>query len=279
MKGSVKAILFFLIFAFPFSGFAQPSHIHFRDRLGDSIVLVNTAVKPPKTKRPQVLTSSLSGGFRINSNGWGLVVDKGFLYGNDAFGSVNRNKYFQSKIIELSFSEIKHPKEIKANSVLPGLPFQPGAYILGKINNFFQANLGYGYWKLIAGKPDQGTVSIHWVYLGGFSAGLLKPYYLDLYQLGTVKYSKDIQTEFISPGMIMGKSGFSKGLDEIKFVPGLFFKTGLHFDFASQPKGLMALETGVSASYYFQEIEQMVGQDPKKLFLNFYVSLQFGGKW
>lgn len=279
MKGGVKTIVFFLLFSIPFQGWAQPSNIHYRDRLGDSVILVNTAVKPPKTKKPPVLTSSLSGGFRVNSNGWGLLLDKGFLYGNDAFGASNRNKYFQSKVLELSFCEIKHPKEIKANSVLPGLPFQPGAYILGKINNFYQANLGYGYWRLIAGKPDAGTVSIHWVYLGGFSAGLLKPYYLDLYQLGTVKYSKEIQNEFITPGMIVGKAGFSKGLNEIKFIPGIFLKSGLHFDFASRPKGLMALETGVSASYYFQEIEQMVGQDSRQLFLSFYASLQFGGKW
>lgn len=278
MKGSIKSILFFLLLSFPFTGWTQPSHIQFRDRLGDSVVLVNTAEKPLRVKRPPLLTGSLSGGFRINSNGWGIFIDKGFLYGNDAYGSINRNKYFQSKIIELSFSEIKNPKEIKANSVLPGLPFQPGAYILGKINNFFQANLGYGYWRLIAGKPDPGTVSIHWTYLGGFSAALLKPYYLDLYQLGTVKYSKDIQNEFVTPGMIMGKAGFSKGLNETKFVPGIFLKTGLHFDFASRPRGLMAIEAGVSGAYYFQEIEQMVGQDPKKFFLNFYASLQFGGK-
>lgn len=279
MPESAKSILFFLLLAIPLSGLAQPSHIKFRDRLGDSVILINTAEKQLRVKRPPVLRGSLSGGLRINSNGWGLFIDKGYLYGNNEFGSINRNKFFQSKIIEFSFSEIKHAKEIKANSVLPGLPFQPDAYVLGKINNFYQANLGFGFQHLLAGKPDPGTVSIHWVYLGGFSAGLLKPYYLELYNLGTVKYSKDIQTDFISPGLIMGKAGFSKGLDEIEFVPGIFLKTGLHFDFARHPKGLMALEAGVYGSYYFKEIEQMVGQKPKQIFLNFYASLQFGGRW
>lgn len=278
MRKSAKSILFFLILAIPLAGLAQPSNIQFRDRLGDSVILVNTAEKSPRVKRPPVLKGYLSGGLRINSNGWGLFIDKGFLYGSNDFGSVNRNHFFQAKVIELSFTEIKHAKEIKANSVLPGLPFQPDAYVLGKINNFYQANLGFGFHHLLAGKPDPRTVSIHWVYLGGFSAGLLKPYYLELYNLGTVKYSQDIQTEFVSPGLIMGKAGFSKGLDEIEFVPGVFLKTGLHFDFAARPKGLMALEAGVYGSYYFNEIAQMVGQEPKQLFLNFYASLQFGGR-
>ena len=47
-----------------------------------------------------------------------------------------------------------------------------GNYIFGKINNFYALKLGYGYRRMIAGKPDPGTVSIHWIYSGGFSVGL-----------------------------------------------------------------------------------------------------------
>jgi hypothetical protein len=70
-----------------------------------------------------------------------------------------------------------------------------------------------------------------------------------------------------------------KGFNEIKFVPGLHFKTGLHVDFATGRKSLMALELGVNGEYYTSKIQQMVGQDPKALFLNFYASLQFGKRW
>jgi hypothetical protein len=41
----------------------------------------------------------------------------------------------------------------------------------------------------------------------------------------------------------------------------------------------MALEVGVNGEYYTNKIEQMVGQDPKALFLNFYASVQFGKRW
>lgn len=279
MKNWGKFTLILLMLAVPLSGFSQINKMQYRDRLGDSVVLVNTAVKPPREKKPPVLRGALSGGIQLRSDGWGLFIDKDYLYGNDDYGKVNHNLFFQHRVFEFSFGQIKHPKEIKGNSVLPGLPFQPGGYVLGKINNFYQANLGYGYRRLIAGKPDPGTVSIHWTYMGGFTAGLLKPYFLKLYGIGEVKYSEDVKKEFVTPGLIEGKAGFSKGLNEIKFVPGVFLKTGLHFDFASRPKGLMALEAGVYGSYYFQEIPLMVNQESKQFFFSFYASLQFGGRW
>jgi hypothetical protein len=279
MKLNTKSILFSIVLMMPACCLAQKSKIKFRNRLGDSVVIVNTAQKAAHVKLPPVLRGELSGGLKLNSDGWSIFVDKGYLRGGDRFGAINRDKFFHVRLFEFELSEIKHPKEVKANSILPGISFLPGAYILGKINSFYQFKIGYGRRQLIAGKPDPGTISIHWVYLGGFSAGLLKPYYLELLSLGEVKYTEGIETDFVSPGNIKGKAPFGKGLDETKFIPGVYFKTGLHFDFSTKRNGLTALETGISGAYYTQKIVQMVRQDPKQFFFNFYASLQFGKRW
>jgi hypothetical protein len=273
-----KNILMLLIVVLPLCTWAQQSKIKFRDRLGDSTRLVNTAVKPPKVKGPRALRGELSGGVRLNSDGYGIFVDKGWIKGGDEFGQNNRDKLFHVRLLQFELIERKHPKEVRSSSV-DGAAFQPNSYILGKINNFYAFKIGYGRRQMIAGKPDPGTFSIHWVYLGGFSAGLIKPYYLNLYSSGETKYSDSIARFFISPNNIESKASFTKGLNEIKFVPGLHFKTGLHVDFATGRKSLMALELGVNGEYYTSKIEQMVGQDPKALFLNFYASLQFGKRW
>lgn len=257
----------------------QRSKIEYRDRLGDSVILINTAEEKERIKRPKALRGELSGGFRLNSNGWGVFVDKGYLRGGEAFGQINRDKYFQVRLFQLELGEIKHPKEISSSFGLPGFNINTSAYILGKVNNVYQARLGYGYRRLIAGKPDPGTVSVHWVYMGGFAAALVKPYYLRIQGLGEVKYDVNNEAFFVSPGYILGKSGFSKGFDELEFIPGVFLKTGLHFDFATRRKGLIALEVGVNGTYYTQKIEQMVRQDPKQFFFNLYASLQFGKRW
>lgn len=277
MKGKAKKILLLLALVVPVCAWAQPAKINFRDRLGDTTRLVNTAVKPPKIKGPKALRGELSGGIRLNTDGYGIVVDKGWIKGGDNFGQNNNNRFFHVRLLQFELIEHKHPKEISSSSLFSGIT--PSSYILGKINKFYAFKIGYGRRQMIAGKPDPGTVSIHWVYLGGFSAGLVKPYYLRLRRSGDTKYSDSIIQEFVSPNNIEGKAPFTKGLNELKLVPGIHFKTGLHFDFSTSRKAVMALELGVNAEYYTSKIEQMVGQDPRALFLNFYGTLQFGKRW
>lgn len=138
---------------------------------------------------------------------------------------------------------------------------------------------------MIAGKPEPGTISIHWIYSGGLSLGLLKPYYIDAYVLRdnprrftkeSIKYSDENKDAFTKQENIVGSSGWSKGLSETKIVPGIQAKTGLHFDFASTNRGKLALEVGLAAELYTQKIELMADQKAYPYLLNAYVSLQFG---
>ncbi len=278
MRLSSKKILLLLIGVIPISLYGQQSKIRFRDRLGDSVIVVNTAVKPPKVKGPPPLRGELSGGLRLYSDGYGIFVDKGWIKG-DEFPNNKESRFYHARLLQVELNERKHAKEAKSNNAFGGLGLEPSSYILGKINNFYTLRVGYGRRRMIAGKPDPGTISIHWVYVGGLSLGLLKPYYLELKALGETKYTDSLVNDFTTPGNIIGKARFSKGLSEIKFVPGAYVKTGLHFDFAHKRKGLSALEVGASAEIYTQKIEQMVEQDPRAVFFNFYASFQLGKRW
>ena len=279
MKRNIKILFLTLLFLFPISVFAQPIKMQYRDRVKDSLELVNTALKAPRIKKPPTLKNEMSAGFKLNSNGYGLFVQRGFLRGSDEFGSENQNRFFQVRFLELELTELKNSKEIKANPALPGMNSQVGSYILGKINTIYQVKLGFGNRMLIAGKPDPGTISIHWVYLGGFSMAVEKPYYLDLNNLGEVKYADSIANDFVSPGRIMGKAPFSKGFSELNWVPGLYVKSGLHFDFAAKKTAVSALEVGAVVTGYTQKLDQMVNQKPQQIFFNLYASIQFGKKW
>jgi len=274
----IAKYIFVLVLAFaPLSLLAQPGKMTYRNRLGDTAVLVNTAVKPPRVKGPPALAREFSGGIKFNSDGYGIFLDKGWLKGGEDFGSENKDKLFNVRLLEFELMERKHPKEKRTNSAPGFIGIQSNSYILGKVNNFYVAKLGYGNRRMIAGKPDPGCFSIHWVYLGGVSVGLVKPYYLRIYGEGDKKYvdSSDIET-FINPNNIEGRSSFFKGFNELKVVPGLYFKTGLHFDFSSSRKTLWALEIGINGEAYTQKIQQMVLSDPKSMFLNFYAGLSFG---
>jgi len=271
-------IIYLIIIMFsllPFCTVAQPSKMNFRDRLGDSVQLVNTAEQPPKPKKIKALRSEWSVGFQLTTNGWGVIADYGRYFGGATFG--NQTDHFHHvNLFQLEIGEIKHPKELRSGGSFLGITLQPQSYILGKINNLYRVKLGYGQRRMIAGKPESGTVSIHWTYAGGLALGLIKPYYLNLTTTGPTRYTEDNEMIFINPGYINGAAGFGKGFDEMETVLGLHGKSGLHFDFSNRRKLVAAAEVGFNAEYYFKEIEQMVGQQPRTFFTNLYVVIQFG---
>jgi hypothetical protein len=273
MFRSAKYILLFLIFCMPLLAWAQPSKIKFKDRIGDSTTIVNTAYQAPKIKGPKPLSSEISFGIRAKSDGYGIFVDKGWHRGGDEFGSYFKDKLYHVRLLQLEIEEHKHPKEYRSRNNVN----YASSYILGKANNFYTVKLGYGRRQLLAGKPDPGTISLHWVYVGGIACGIVKPYYLYINNEET-KYTENEKREFVNPLNINGAVGFLKGwnFDDLKFVPGFHAKTGLHLDFATKKRNKLAFEIGANGEYYTSKVLQMAYNDPKALFYNFYASIQFG---
>jgi hypothetical protein len=239
--------------------------------------------KPPK---PKPIRTELSGGFRLNSDGWSVFADKGWVVSEEK----RRDYFYNAKVLQFELSERKHPKETRStnNITAPNSSGRPRSFIYAKINNFYNFKVGYGMRKMIAGKPEIKTVSIHWVYIGGLSAGLIKPYYIDakvpLDEFGTtvredIKYSDSTKSIFLSNRNIYGSSGFAKGLGETQIVPGIYARTALHFDFHTSKARVMAIETGVTVEYYTKKIEMMALQDAVPYYVNIYASIQFGKRW
>lgn len=240
---------------------------------------IDSAARARRMNRPKPITKELSIGFRINTDGWSLFFDKGTVKGS----SRESDKFYDINLWQIEFGEKKHPQETKRSNV--NLATQSATpFIYGKINNFYTLKLGYGKRKMIAGKPDPGTVAIHWVYLGGLSLGLEKPYYYEAYvnggSLEAVRFTDTTQYIFDQQVTdIAGKAGFTEGLNEIQFLPGVHFKTGLHFDFAASKKTKLAIETGVNVEVYSRAVQLMAFQDHAPYFVNAYLSIQAGKRW
>ncbi len=234
-------------------------------------------VVKPKPKGPKPLHRELCIGAELNSNGWGIMIDRNTLKSAEVKQS---DMFYHFNIWELSFDETKDPRENKTSTT--DASGKSTSFIYGKINNFYSLKLGIGGTKIISGKPETGTVAIHWIFSGGFSAGLLKPYYINADFNGVIqpiKYTDDTKDAFLDMNGITGNTGFSKGLSEIKLVPGIFVKTGIHFDFAKNRKNVFAAELGMRAEYYTDNIQIMALQTGTPYFYNLYVALQFGKRW
>lgn len=237
----------------------------------------------PKPKRPKPISRELSGGVRINTNGWGLFLNKGYVTTQDR----TSDYFYDIRLFQVEIAEIKHPKEIRrSNTNLAGaIDAPPTPFIYGKMNNFYTLKLGYGFRKMIAGKPEPKNTSVHLVYMGGLALGVLKPYYIQYAKADpasqtfieeTITYTDTTKVQFLDKPSIIGRAPFTTGLSELKIVPGVHAKTALHFDFAGDKKHILAAETGFEFQYYAGDVELMAEQDPTSYFISFYASFEFG---
>jgi len=226
----------------------------------------------------EVYIHEFSGGFRLNTDGWNAFLELGH----------RKNELF-TNIYQFEVGETKSPKERKSANPIGvdffGNVYTTHPYVYGKQNIFYQARLGLGQRYLIGSKANKNGVEVSALYLGGFSMGILRPYYLQVYVDSSsnateyIRYTGSNKTQFLDAYNILGGTGLQKGWNELKWVPGLYARVGMRFDWAAFNSLVSALEVSVSGQYYFQDITIMVDNKPQKFFLNASVGLMFGKKW
>lgn len=231
------------------------------------------------------LTQEMSIGYRLASDGWSLFVQRGFIK-TDA-------ERLHTNFIFVDLSEKRNAKETRSMNenftIVNPNELKPTSYKYGKINNFYQFKLGYGNSIPISGKLDKKSVQISWLYAGGLSMGILKPYYLDLlipegniYVRKFEKYSEKTKEYFLdlnNQGTIVGGSSFTKGIGEIKIQPGLALRSGFYFDYTASRKTFLGVEIGASAELYMKKIPIMVTNSNSAYFFNVYADFRFGRRW
>ena len=209
-------------------------------------------------------------GFKFNTDGWSMFYEHG------KYKTINKTSLWW-----LEFGERKHPKEEKVPTLNASQGFLIiSSYIYGKRNNFYYLKAGLGQQTLIGGKGNKNGVAVSAIYGAGFSAGLLKPYYIEVVNPSTgvkeeIKYNNN-DNIFLDPTVILGRGGFGKGFNEIKFVPGAHARAALRFDYGRYNEVLSAMEVGINAEYYSQTMPILLLNKDKKFFFNAYIALVFG---
>jgi hypothetical protein len=210
-------------------------------------------------------------GLNLHTDGWSVFFEKG------KYKTITKTNLWW-----LSFGERHHPKEEKIPTISStGGLLIVSSYTYGKINNFYSLNAGFGTQKLIGGKGNKNGVAVSLIYGGGFSAGLLRPYYIEVLNSSAsnrdvIKYTGTNKTEFLNPTNILGRGGITRGWNEIKFVPGFQARTALRFDYGRYNEMLSAVEIGLHANYYTQNMPMLLDVPERKFFFNAYAAICFG---
>ena len=267
-------LLFFVCFLFVSTGFAQlrkltPAQEEKMRLKYERREKINQLIKQEE-EGALIYQKQITQGIHINTDGWSVFYEKG--------------KYKTITTTNLWWIEVgehNHPKEERTPTASSAQGFIIlSNYVYGKQNNLYDVKLGFGQQKLIGGKGNKNGVAVSAIYGGGITAGLLKPYYLQIQNPTTqrqeeIKYDNNDQL-FLNPTIVLGKGSFSKGFSEMQFVPGGHVKGALRFDYGRYNEVVSALEVGLKATYFSKKMPVMLLNDEKSLFFNAYISVIFG---
>lgn len=196
-------------------------------------------------------------------------------------------KYYLTRYYHIGLGILKHPKEYRQAVNFQGgnlLLKSSSAFAYGKQNNFIVARAGIGEKRYFSEKAKRKGVAVGISYEGGFSLGILKPYYLNLNRVEpsgrgfivSEKYSEENADLFLDINRIYGSSSFFKGIDEITILPGLHAKAGAHFSVGAFDEYVRAIEAGVMLDLYFKRVPILIIENNLPFFLNAYITLQIG---
>ena len=213
----------------------------------------------------------LHGGLMAHGDGWGA----NFFHGKHRTARSRR-------MIGIEIVGMKHPKEIKSFN-----PYYEDArgYFYGKLNSVLLFRPTWGRKELITDKLRKRGVEVNYVWGIGPSIAMLKPVYLQIgkpslpYEtIAVERYDPEVHY----PDDIFGRASWFKGIEESKFRVGGFARFGLNFEHSGSAAGIKALEVGGTIDAFPERLPIMAdldGVQNKQVFLELYISVQFGKKY
>ena len=210
-------------------------------------------------------------GINIHTAGWGFS----YRYGKHVTGTIKRG-------YDIEFVTMSSPKEYHINNQNYDNSKQ---YVYGKLNSFFIVRTGIGRQKLLFYKPERKGVEVKYFSYFGISHGILKPIYLEIINILPSLNQVSLSVEKYDPlkhfpENIYGRASFTEGLNQISYLPGLYLKGGLNFDFADYDENerIRMLEIGAILDAFPKNVPIMALTNNDKFFLNLYIAFHFGKK-
>lgn len=217
-----------------------------------------------------IYKESIFGGIFLHTNGYGAH----FSYGKNLTA-------FKSRIYQIDIVNMRHPKEVRSFNAFYE---DSRSYIYGKLNTFFILRPSIGTRVLKYDKIRPGGVAVGYSWRVGPALGLAKPVYLEIlvpetppFQRIVVERYDPVQHTFVD---IYGRAGGLRGFNEIQFHPGVHGSFAVNFEYDPAREGIKGLELGVNVDYFpLGEVDIMANTTNTNLFINLYVTLQFGKKF
>lgn len=213
-----------------------------------------------------LLKKEIRGGILVHTRGWGLK-----------FSRSNNQTFLRKTTLNFEVSTLSSLKEIR--SINPWWS-NSKPYVFGKLSQVAVGRAGFGIQNVLNEKPYWGGVMLSYFVNSGPSVAFAKPVYLYIWD----NEKEDVVTKKYDPERhfneeIYGRAPFRYGFNEITLHPGAYFQAGLDFEFGTYSTKVKALQIGVTADFYFKQLQILAYNDPRNFYLNFFVSFTFGKRY
>lgn len=207
---------------------------------------------------------------------WGISKNtSGGLIGGFVFKKARKLNDRVLETFGLEIMNVKHPQEVKRNSVVTG-----NFFILGKSNYLYAFRLQYGRDIILFKKAPFQGVEIKAVFAAGPSIGIIAPYYVEYSPdggSGFVTYRDQYSLE-ISTGQIWGTGRLFEGLGESGAALGGNVKAALNFELGSIKSSVTGFEVGFLFDAYTKEIELIPTAKQYSAYPTLFITLFYGSR-
>ena len=192
------------------------------------------------------------------------------------YRGAKRINYLNKRFIEIEAATLKHPKEYRISTYSQS----SGTFVFGKLNSVFYLRGGIGHQHELFKKADLGGIAVRYFFSAGPVVAIYKPiYYRVLYPISATEFvlkEEKFDGSIAIPGDIYSKASFTKGLNEIKLLPGLYAKGGFNFEYSKKDKIIHAIEVGAQINAFPKKVPIMASSDNKAICFSLFVSYRFG---
>ena len=173
----------------------------------------------------------------------------------------------------LEIVNVKHPKEVRYNSIITG-----NFFIWGKQSYLYAIRPQYGRDMILFRKAPQQGVQIIGSLAGGPSIGILAPYYI---QYATGSFSS--VSEQYDPAKhdfpnILGTGRIFQGITESDLAIGFNAKASLSFEFGTFKSNVTGFEVGFLVDTYTSKVILVPNSDNSAVFPTAFITLFYGSR-
>jgi hypothetical protein len=177
------------------------------------------------------------------------------------------------RMIGAELVNVKHPNEVRLNSIITG-----NFFIWAKEIYLYAIRGQYGREYILFKKAPQQGIQINAIFAGGPSIGLKTPYYIEISSTGNSTQKVPYESGVYNFDQILGTGNLFQGLFKSGVTVGLNLKASLAFEFGSFKSNVTGIELGFLVDSYIETIEIVPAAQNTAVFPTAFITFFYGSR-